>query len=370
MQAAGLTTIMEKYLRLDVVPPPSPLSAYPVGSEVRGTVTVVSDEPIAECKRVEVSLNAKANVYFFIVRGKNQPVRHYNDSETYLDVSKVLWERGDTGSRSVLTMDVHGSVFPFSFSLRSQENRSLPPSIETRDGNIRYTIEAKLIKDGDIQAAVRTKRVHVSSRININRPDLKAPRASQIEGEVGCFCFAGGLVSVTARVPRTGYCIGKDSIPVSVEVVNNSRQSIEHVTASIVKQLVCSAQFHQSLVTRYIASVTSRPISSRKAVVWNPVDLQIPETEPSLANSNLIKVSYFLRVAVSNPCLAEAQKVSLPLVLGNVPLREDEASPQHSQAFVGDEPPLPAVVHQYHPPPISSTQQTTMAMSNVRSSNS
>ena len=360
---------MAKNLRLHVAPPSSPFSGYPVGSDVRGTVTVVSDEPIADCKRIEVSLTAKASVYFFIVRSQNQPVRHYSDSETYLDVRKILWARENAESRGSLTADVHGSIFTFSFSLRSQERRSLPPSIETRDGNIRYTIEAKLIKDGDIQAEVQTERIRVNSRVNINRPDLKAPRASQTEGEVGCFCFSGGMVSLTAKVPRTGYCIGKDSIPVSIQLENNSRQSVEHITATIVKHLVCSAQSRQSEVTRYIASVTSSPIHSRKVVVWNPTTLEIPETEPSLANSNLIKVSYFLRVAASHPCSAEAQQVSIPLVLGNVPLSEDGTSSQISEVSIGDEPPLPAVVHQYYPPPISlSSQQTAMAMTNIHSS--
>ena len=316
---------------------------YTVNSDVEGDVQITIEVAQNYYKKIIVALTGKAEVYFFHQGGER--IRHFQQSVCFIQLYQVLWERDSTSS-NVLPKGVHS--FPFQFTLEGL----LPSSTETKDSRIRYTVEAKLIRgmDSEIEAAVAQVHIPVSNIVDINRPDLLVPRSIQKDLTVsGCLCASGGTISVTATVSRSGYCVGKDSIPVSIEIDNLTNRSLSTLSVELVKRDICHANGQPSLALTILGSQLNAHLPGAGiSFSWNAPPIAVPDTNPTLTNCDIIQIRYFIRVSFktkySNP-----QELIIPLILGNVPFNEGEGQVTVEQHYA---PSLSSSAHNYEPPPI------------------
>lgn len=341
---------------------PSAHGCYLIGSDITGDVIYKgSTGGKHRYKRITVSLVGKVDVYFFLP-GESDTVRHFRESDVFYQAQMILWEADSTSG----SLPAGENKFPFSFPLVLRAaNKHLPASVESKDGRIRYTVEAKLIRDveNEIEAAVAYSRIPVKGIVEINRSDLLVPRAVQNERVVSQCCFSGGMLSVIASTPRSGYCVGKDGINVTVKVESDNAKKLNSITVSLIKKTACYAQGQPSISTDVLATkVNNRLPRGGVSFSWNVPAIEVPETDCTLTNCSIMHITYSIRTSFTGRCMNQ-QNLNLPLILGNVPLRKESLEATCHYEFDSYRPSLTASVSHYEPPPIpfmtSSTTQST-----------
>ena len=136
--------------------------------------------------------------------------------------------------------------------------------------------------------------------------------------QVGCLCCAAGDVEFVAKLPRTGYCvINGDVIPLKVDVQNNSTRVIR-MRAKIIKRVWRFVRSNSNVSSQSVAKISSEPIQPGASYTWNPTDLIVPATPPTLLGSRILRVDYVLEVSAVIPKALNAS-CNIPLFLGNLP---------------------------------------------------
>ena len=64
-----------------------------------------------------------------------------------------------------------------------------------------------------------------------------SPVSMEVQKTLCCWFCASGPIVMNERIPRTGFCIKNDSVPIEVSVENGSSREIRQVIASIHKQV-------------------------------------------------------------------------------------------------------------------------------------
>ena len=322
-----------------------PQGVYFTGMAVTGTVLAVSDEP-KNYKAIQVKILGFAHVHWSESRGsgENARIETYTSHEDYLDTSVCVWDKDTSAGGGRFPAGSY--LFPFSLQL---VGNNLPASYEGTVGQIKYTIEARVLKGMLKHDIVCETTIKVVNAVEINRPDLLQPKSMEVEKTLCCLCCASGPIVITAHIPRTGYCIQQDSIPMEVAVENGSSREVRQIIASIHKVVEYTAQGHYRYDNLDIATIASEPVPAHNTTVWQPPPLVVPVTPATSINCDILQVEYFLRVkaAISwaiNPTF------DIPLVLGNVPLPGTEPGSQPTtllpQQGLEPNPPL-----EFMPPP-------------------
>ena len=326
---------MPKDFQLQLNPPPN--GSYFPGSTVSGTLLLTTDEA-KEYKAIQVSLIGFSHVRWSESQGsgEHRTTVTYDSRENYLNLVAVVWDKNQHGSGAKLPPGSY--QWPFAFILQAPK---LPPSYEGTVGKIRYTIAARIVKDALLKFDTKAEAIlKIANVVPIDRPDLLQPQALSVEKTLCCLCCASAPIHITARIPRTGYCIQQDAISLEVEIENGSNREVRNLTAIIKQIIVYTAQGHTRCSYKTIANVTpSDPIPPRSTQVWKPSSpLQVPLTETSITTCSNISLSYIVEVSASisgaiNP------KINFPILLGNVPL--PGAQPPGTQPPAGGVLPAP-----------------------------
>ena len=339
-----------KDFRLELNNPPN--GVYFTGGTVTGTVIAVNDDQPKDYKAIQVRIVGAADVHWSEERGsgEHRHTVHYRANEVYIDTFVHVWDRNAAGGGQ---FPVGAFQFPFSLQLGSG---NLPASYNGTCGRINYKIEARVMKDGIFKRDTRCEAyINVGSIIPINNPQLHTPRAMEVSKTLCCLCCASGPINITATVPRTGFCILKDAIPVEVSVENGSSRDVRQIVASIRKHVHYTAQGHHRYDNVTVVSVASEPVRAHSSTVWRPPPIAVPNTPPTLLSCNILQVTYFLTVSGSisgaiNPV------INIPITIGNVPLEgaSSDFPPQQPQGATGPPPavgPPPSATPFPQPPP-------------------
>ena len=198
--------------------------------------------------------------------------------------------------------------------------------------------------------------------INLNVvPNVLEPKTLQVQKTLCCLCCKSGPISITALIPRKGFCIGVDVIPFEVDIENGSNRQVRYLQAELVKKVVYTAHGHHHYEFTTINFVNSDSIQPGRSLSWKPSPLAIPAaTQPTISNCRIIQLGYVLRVqsvisGAINP------HVDFDLCLGNVPLNSTgqqlPAAPGSIKpaSFGYQEPPIPSTAQYPAPPPASET---------------
>ena len=150
-------------------------------------------------------------------------------------------------------------------------------------------------------------------------PGALDPNILQVQKTLCCLCCASGPILLTARIPRTGVCIGVDAIPFEVDLENGSNRRVKQLRASLVRQAICFARDNRIMYQINTAVLNSNtPIQPGTTSSWNSAPFSIPNTEPMITTSKIIQLNYYFKVEA---CMDYAinPHVEFALLLGNVP---------------------------------------------------
>ena len=320
-----------------------PRKVYLPGMIITGTVFAVNDEP-KNYKAINVKIAGFAHVQWTESRGRTTEI--YKSHEDYITTFVNVWDKDTSAGGG--QFPVGSYQFPFSLPLIGN---NIPASYEGSVGRIRYTIEARVVKDGLLKRDIVCESIiKVENIVKINRPNLLQPQTMEIQKTLCCLCCASGPIVITTSIPRTGYCVGLDSIPMEISVENGSSQQVRQIIVSIHKLVNYTAQGNCRIDRRTLATIASEPIRAHNTIIWQPSPLAIPDTPATLTNCGILQVTYYLQIKATiswaiNP------SIKIPIFLGNVPLLGTESTPQ---------PIIPPPQHGLEPhPPLETSQPQT-----------
>ena len=318
-----------KEFRIVLAPMPN-ITGYATNSDVNGYVLLVTDEAKSGYKAIEVSLKGYSKVRW-TTGGSSENSETYSSHQDYFTNTAILWSKESAKTGGQITTGSH----QFQFSLKFQAECPLPPSFRSSVGKIVYEVEAVLVQ---ASAFKPNKKYSVElpfyPAIDPSRLSsaVMRPRILQAHKTLCCLCCASGPISITARIQRSGFCIGVgDSIPLEVDVENGSNRQISQLQAVVVKQVAYFAQRHRKIQRTNLLVISSgTPVQSGNRSSWKPY-LSIPEsTEPSimLNTCSIIELCYILKVhaVVIGAFNPHAPHVEFKLILGNVPVTDNEGS--------------------------------------------
>ena len=305
---------MVKEFQLFITPPPRGVFV----SDITGHVLVVTEKAKQGYESIQVTLRGYADVRWSESSGsgEHQTTVNYHSHEDFIYQTITLWS-----SDNALNHELSPGSYQFPFALSLQPSgRPLPPSFEDTVGHIRYEIEATIVKASALKRNKRiTARVAVAPVVDPNIvPNVRIPKVLQVEKTLCCLCCASGPISLTARVPRTGFCIVQDAIPFEVDIENGSNRQIRQLVAQLQKKVVYTAQGHHRHSIKTVAGVASDPIEPYSSRSWR-APLPVPATEPTIASCSIIQVNYYLKIKASISGAIDPH-VDFVLFLGNVPL--------------------------------------------------
>ena len=316
---------MVKEFRVVLDPPPQ--NGYVANSEVTGHVFLVTDEAKSGYKAIEVTLKGYATVCWKETSGtgENRQTNTYHSHEDYIANTAVLWSKDSAPGGQIAA----GS-YQFQFSLRflaGHDQTPLPPSFHGTVGKIVYEVEAVIVKSAlkfNKKFSVEVPYVPV---VDLNfTAEVFEPKILQVQKTVCCLCCASGPISLTARIPRSGFCIGIDAIPFEVDVENGSNRHIRWLQALLIRRVIYFAQGNRHFEVRNIGHLNNNtPIQPGNSTSWKPPPLPIPNTGPVFTTCKIIQLKYFLRVQARLD-YAVNPHVEFDLLLGNVPMRGIEGS--------------------------------------------
>ena len=267
-------------------------------------------------KYVQIRLYGHAHVHWTETRttgtGDNQRTEtvSYTSNETYVDQIATLWSNKQT-PHEMIGPGMYNYQFQFTIP------PDCPSSFQGSCGYIRYQVLGR-IGTGLFRFDQRINApIQVCQILDINQPQYLSPVRQMKQKQVGCLCCVSGNVEFTVNVPRTGFCINRDRIPLSVVVENGCGRSIT-VRAEISKLVTFFASGNRTFSRKTVALVGSEIIPPHSTEVWNPENLLVPMIDPTLLSSKIIKVEYTLKVSAVIP-YAINPSIKIPVFMGNVP---------------------------------------------------
>ena len=285
--------------------------------------------------------------------GQNHHTVTYHSHEEYIANTAVLWSK-DTAPGG----KIESGSYQFPFSLKFQANGPLPSTFAGPYGKIVYEVEAVIVKTSALKFNKKfSVQLPFSPVVDPKlTPEALEPKIQQVQKTLCCLCCASGPILLTARIPRTGFCIGIDAIPFEVDLENGSNRRVKQLRASLVRQATYFARGEIRIDQRNVSVLNSdAPIQPGTTTSWKPAPFSIPNTEPVITTSKIIQLNYYFKVQA---CMDYAinPHVEFALILGNVPVSGVEGSqplpPSDPPATAPYPAPVPTKTTPYPPDPV------------------
>ena len=299
------------------------LGTYFVGQTIRGNVIISNRELMSNVKNVQIKLFGFGDVYWTEKEGKtrrsndNEGYEHYTETVNYKNheeyiSTKCLLHQGPLGAGK------HN--FPFSFVIPP----NLPNSFEGKYGHVRYFVEAKLERSGFFTFDKKQKQfVTINSICDLNSmPNAEKPQTNSNFKTFGFLFWKSEPLSSTLTIPRYGYTSG-ENIQISAVIENMSNKRINSTKARLYQDVTFRATNgtkNTSILLREV--VKNGQIGPHSFDSWEGNSLRIPAIPPSgLGGCRIIDISYRLEFIVIPGGISSDLVVSLPIMIGNIPLR-------------------------------------------------
>ncbi|XP_060581680.1 arrestin domain-containing protein 3-like [Ruditapes philippinarum] len=237
---------------------------------------------------------------------------HFNAEVEYFFKRQVLFGGEVSEGRDVLTEGRHEFNFEFDLPMGG-----IATSFEGKHGNIRYWLKAEMDKPWGFNNKTK-KAFTVISPIDINKPEYQVCVESSVEKTLCCWLFTSGPISITARTDRKGYCPG-ESIAISAEFDNLSKRTVIPYATLYQTQAYFASGKSRVRKTKFTV-LTGLPVGPGTRGSWDSQLLKIPAVSPSIINCCVMKVDYFVKVALHIPG-AYNLTMHLPIMIGTVPFR-------------------------------------------------
>ena len=283
---------------------------YTPGSVVYGTLSFYLKEA-KPYKYIQVALYGLSHVLWTESREDDDGTHEdtYESSENHVSEITTFWKEEES---------LNGTIGPGTYQYEFQLTlpSKCPSSFEGSVGNIRYYVEGRIGKSAQKKDHYSEISLNVHSPVEVNEPSQALPVQQTQRKQVGCLCCAAGDIELSVEVPRTGFLINEDSIPLRVTVENGSTRALT-IRASIIKHLFFHAQQgHKNGSSTAIVVQNSEPIQPRSTVSVDLPALKVPSTEPTIWQCSNIKLVYELQIAAEISWSLDLY-VQIPIVLGD-----------------------------------------------------
>lgn len=290
--------------------------------------------------------NSPKSVAGIFVKLKGMAVVHWSETESRTDsnnksTSVSVSYRGEHEliNDKIVLLYQHGNkidvpagehIYPFTYTLPLD----LPSTYKTTShiGKITYVIKGYVDIPFKFDYKAETE-INIVEILDLNQlPNLLMPVNIEKQKSLGCLCWRSGPIDMSLNIPYTGFVPGQ-SIPITLEIENLSRTSIEAVKFNIHQMI----NFYSTSPRRKgrpeankITSTTDSGVGAHGKRFYE-LNLQIPSSFAplNLKKCTIIDVKYTLNVTVVIPGMHRNLNASVDIEIGNVALRDSGYRVQH-----------------------------------------
>ena len=313
--------------------------AYYPGQVISGSIQMTLTEP-KWYQYVAVHLEGKGRVHWTESHttgtGDDQrtETRHYSANETYADLSVVVW--GNKEAPQPTRIDPGTFNFPFQLTI--------PPHCPPTFGSVTGKIVYKLF--GIISSQVSEYKIEspliISALIDLNQqPNLLEPiNQSAVKNITTCCCCNAGEAQLSLKMPRSGFCVVQERIPVTFECRNGSSRQIS-ARVEVAQSIIYNARGHHKSGNESIGNFSCQIQPSGSDT--KSVEFELPPSIILGFTSQIITVSHSVRLWINHSWEAfggifATPPISIPVVIGNVPFH----GTQQPLPFSSTQPPAAA----------------------------
>ena len=292
---------------------------YP-GQAISGSIQMTLTEP-KWYQYVAVHLDGKGRVHWTESHttgtGDNQRTEttHYSANESYADLSVVVW--GNKGAPQPTQIDPGTFNFPFQLTIPPQ----CPPTFKSYTGDIEYKLYG-IVSSQVSEYKIETPLI-VNKLIDLNQqPQLLEPVSQTAAKNVTvCCCCNAGEAQLTLTMPKTGFCVVQEHIPVSVVCRNGSSRQIT-ARVEVAQTIVYNARGHHRHGSDTIGNF-SRQIQPSQSDTRS-IEFDLPPSIILGFTTDIITVSHSVKLWITHSLeafggLFGVAPISIPVVIGNVP---------------------------------------------------
>ncbi|KAJ6645788.1 Arrestin domain-containing protein 17 [Pseudolycoriella hygida] len=312
----------------DIIFDNNPQKVVYSGSSLNGTVNLSLTE---EKKLYGIYLELIGKAYCTWTRSSGKSSVRYTGEENYLN--QKLYFVGSESCDVRMPPGLH--TYKFQYNLPPQ----LPTSVEGSLGYVRYTIRV-VLNISMWPDKVFKQQFTVLRPFDLNNaPILARPVLAEISerfffGGLIC-CVISSPMNVAVRIPVSGYTPGQ-TVNIEIKVNNRSGQEIDGFEVKLIKIIdffakrggitCCGETEEKRTEKRGIAIQEIRAYGANTNDVIS-VNFLVPPIPPTdLSSSNVIKVSYKLKVIALIGACHRDPKVFIPITIGTYPLRDNVAA--------------------------------------------
>ncbi|KAK6178697.1 hypothetical protein SNE40_011221 [Patella caerulea] len=294
-------------------------SVFHPGERVDGQV-IVELKGDMKMRSLRIFMRGVAKVHWTESRSTGSRLgsytEHYNAEVEYFFKRQVLFGGEISDGRDTLTEGRHQLDFSFELPMGG-----ISTSFEGKHGSVRYWLKAEMDKPWSFNHKTK-KAFTVISPIDINRSEYQTQVECSVEKTLCCWLCTSGPISITARTDRRGYCPG-ESIAISAEFDNHSSRTVIPYATLYQTQAFFASGKSRVRRTKFTV-LTGLPVAPGTRGSWDSQLLKIPAVSPSIMNCCVMKVDYFVKVALHIPG-AYNLRMHLPIVIGTVPYRRAQS---------------------------------------------
>ncbi|XP_045138302.1 LOW QUALITY PROTEIN: arrestin domain-containing protein 17-like [Portunus trituberculatus] len=278
-----------------------------------------SDRRRGECGRMTPLSRPRSTEGAWLEGSFKGPRQHYRAQETYFDCEFYIYgHKYQKDEKELLPAGEH--EFPFAFNLPP----NLPPSFHSDKGFITYTAIAILDRPAAANL-VQKAGFSLHSILDLNMYSQASSSCSRSKSKnLCCFCCQTGPITLAARIPRRGYVPG-EKIYVTAEVDNISSRNTRKTRLLLLQVItyIMPNGVKEVVEERVVKEVVRGMIPPGESDMWEAVALTVPPLVPANVHltCRLLDVQYRIDMILEPPLPSADLKVSMPLTIGSVPLR-------------------------------------------------
>ncbi|CAI6347107.1 unnamed protein product [Macrosiphum euphorbiae] len=323
-----------------------PTAVFTPGQTITGRVLIVISSSV-KIKNIKLKFRGEANVRWTETksrtrtqtrnnnRGENHSVSYHAREEYFKNKFFLVGAKGES------QLEVGEYVYPFNFSLPHE----LPSTFKGVYGKVFYIAKVKINIPWRTNIEKELMFEVISPTHLNNEPSLAKPKTALKEKYYCCCLCKSGPMTLIVHIPGSGFLPGQ-SIPVTVELDNNSNVDVDTIKIKLDRTLEYRSQFpsskinyeHNEIVNVYIDGVEKHDSKTRVE------QLQIPNglTVPNLKHCEIITDKYFLNVEAHVKGAHLNEVASIKIQLGSTPLTIASNDRQFDYSFQPSNP-LPSV---------------------------
>ncbi|XP_062399226.1 arrestin domain-containing protein 3-like [Sardina pilchardus] len=298
---------------------PHPNCTFTSGDMVSGEMRLELSKDV-KIQHISMTLKGKAKVRWTTRSGSGKRRRtrvHTAKVEFFKLESNVV--QGQNDDEIVLKTGIH--VYPFRCQI---PHGDFPTSFVGLYGRIQYAVIFGIHRSWHMAKKFESEFKFVNP-VDCNNPALLVPISADNSKTVCCLWCASGPITMNVRLERKGFVPG-EILRISAEFGNGSSRRVVPKAVLVQKQTY-TAGSSRKLVPITLVSAIGQEVQPNHSDVCCDILLTIPEdTHTSIANLPILELEYHVMVSLDISG-ASNLNTSLPIVVCNIPLHQEESLP-------------------------------------------